>query len=133
LIDGQVGPEQLREHRIRDADVQDLLQRVEVYPDDALTRGYPRTTPVRVGVTTKGGRELIREQTDFEGAPTRPLSWDRVVEKFHWLSEPYADAELRDQIVAAVDDIESRPITELTTLLGRVSPTAASDRTRRPI
>ncbi len=133
LIDGQVGPEQLREHRIRAADVQELLQRVEVYPDDAFTRGYPRTTPVRVTVTTKRGRELIREQSDFEGAPTRPLSWDRVVEKFHWLSEPYADAELREQIVAAVHDIDSRPITELTTLLGRVSPTAARERTRRPI
>jgi 2-methylcitrate dehydratase len=133
LIDGQVGPEQLREHRIREADVQDLLQRVDVHPDDALTSGYPQTTPVRVAVTTKRGQELIREQTDFEGAPTRPLSWDRVVEKFHWLSEPYADPELREQIVAAVHDIDSRPITELTTLLGRVSPTAARDRTRRPI
>ena len=37
LIDGQVGPDQLREDRIRGGDVQDLSQRVEVSADDELT------------------------------------------------------------------------------------------------
>jgi 2-methylcitrate dehydratase len=131
LIDGQVGPEQLREDRIRSEDVQDLLRRVEVFADDALTAGYPHTTPVRVHIELRGSGRLSREQTDFEGAPTRPMPRDRVVEKFHWLSEPYADPALRDDIVAVVEELDSHPVAELTALLARVSPTPMRTRSHR--
>jgi hypothetical protein len=40
------------------------------------------------------------------------MSWDRVVEKFHWLSEPYADEQLRSRIISAVQEINSRPISD---------------------
>jgi 2-methylcitrate dehydratase len=131
LLDGQVGPEQLREDRIRRADVTALMGRVEVRPDDALTAGYPDTTPVRVRIRLADGRVLDREQRDYEGARTRPLSWDRVVEKFHWLAEPYADDPLRADLVAAVEHLDRTPVTELTALLARVSPTPERPRTRR--
>jgi 2-methylcitrate dehydratase len=129
LLDGQVGPEQLREDRIRRADVQALLRRVRVRPDDELTAGYPRTTPVRVHLRLTDGRELTREQRDYEGARTRPLSWDRVVDKFHWLAEPYADDALRAELIAAVHNLDRIEITELTALLARVSPTPGRPRT----
>ena len=53
-------------------------------------------------IVLNDGREVHREQSDFEGSPTRPMSWDRVVEKFHWLAEPFADAALRGEIIDAV-------------------------------
>ena len=81
LLDGQVGPEQLETERINRADVQDLLSRVDVKPAPDLTAAYPERMSARVHVVLQNGRTLSREQSDFEGSPTRPMSWDRVIEK----------------------------------------------------
>lgn len=130
LLDGQVGPEQLENERVRGADVQNLLRRVDVHSDPELTAAYPQRTSVRVHVTLRDGRELVREQSDFEGSPTRPMTWERVVEKFDWLGEPFGGAGLRADIVGAVDSLGDRPITELTALLGAVSCVPQRPRSR---
>lgn len=130
LLDGQVGPEQLETERVNRSDVQDLLARVDVKPASDLTAAYPDRTSALVHVVTRDGRTLSREQSDFEGSPTRPMSWHRVVEKFDWLAEPFADAALRAEIVAAVHNLDQIPVAELTGLLSAVSPTAERPRTR---
>lgn len=121
LLDGQVGPEQLETRRVGRADVQDLLARVDVKAAPDLTEAYPERTSTRVRVVLRDGREFDREQSDFEGSPTRPMSWDRVVEKFHWLAEPFADDALRREIIAAVDDLDQIAVSDLAGLLSRVS------------
>lgn len=130
LIDGQVGPEQLERSRIRRGDVQDLLSRVDVKAAPDLTEAYPERTAARVHVVLRDGREFNREQADFEGSPTRPMSWDRVVEKFHWLAEPFADGTLRDELIAAVDELDRITVTELAGLLAKVSRHSRRPRSR---
>jgi 2-methylcitrate dehydratase len=133
LIDRQVGPEQLQTERIgRDA-VTVGRRRVDVRPNAKFTAGYPQSTPVRIDVALRGGQRFSREQHDFEGAPGRPLTWDRTVEKFHWLTEQYAEEALRDEIVARVEHLGVEPVSELTRLLGDVSPARRLPKTRRPI
>jgi hypothetical protein len=34
-----------------------------------------------------------------------PMPWDRVVEKFHWLSEAFADEDLRNKVIQAVQQL----------------------------
>jgi 2-methylcitrate dehydratase len=126
-----VGPQHLKEDRIRSQGVQDLLRRVEVRCDDVLTAGCPGTTPVRVHIDLSGGARLSREQSDFERARTPPLSWQRKVEKFHGLSEPYADPARREDIVSLGEELDAQPVGELTALLARVSPTPLHPRSRR--
>ncbi|OBI93813.1 MmgE/PrpD family protein [Mycobacterium asiaticum] len=128
LLDGGVGPEQLETERVRRDDVQNLLTRIAVVPAADLTADYPERTGVRVSVATHDGRELNHQQADYEGSPTQPLSWDRVVEKFHWLAEPCCDRGLRGEIIEAVERLDEIPVTELTGLLGRVSPAAVRPR-----
>jgi 2-methylcitrate dehydratase PrpD len=130
LLDGGVGPEQLETERVLRSDVQDLLTRVAVKPAADLTADYPRRTATRVHVVTHDGRKFSREETDYEGSPTRPMSWERVVDKFHWLAEPFCDDALCGDIVAAVDQLDEIPIAELTGLLGAVSTTAQRSRSR---
>jgi 2-methylcitrate dehydratase PrpD len=130
LLDGGVGPEQLETERVRRADVQGLLACVEVEPAADLTADYPQRTAARVLVVTRDGREFSREESDYEGSPTRPMSWERVVEKFHWLAEPFCDDALRADIVAAVDHIDEIPVAELTGLLGAASRVAQRRRSR---
>lgn len=127
LLDGGVGPEQLETERVLRTDVQDLLSRVAVTPADDLTADYPQRTAARVHLRTHDGREFTREQDDYEGSPTRPMSWDRVVDKFWWLAGPFCERTLGDEIIAAVAHLDEIPVAALTALLGAMSPTA-----RRP-
>lgn len=124
LIDGQVGPAQLESERIRRADAQDLLRRVEVRPDAALTARYPDHTPVRITIRLRDGREISREQEDFEGAPSLPLTWERVVEKFHWLAEPHVREPLRTDIVDTVAVLDDVAVPKLMDLLADLTPGA---------
>jgi 2-methylcitrate dehydratase len=130
LLDGQVGPEQLETERVRRDDVQDVLARVHVEAEADLTAAYPERTAARVHIALHDGRELHREQSDFEGSPTRPMSWDRVVQKLHWLGEPFADATLRAEIIDAVWRLDEISVGELAGLLGAVSPQVQRPRTR---
>jgi 2-methylcitrate dehydratase len=133
LLDGEVGPAQLDLDRILRDDTQQLLQKVTITPADEFTRRYPGQLGCRITIKLRDGSRFVREQTDFEGSPTRPFSWQRVVEKFHWLCEPFADDALRDEIVSAVEHLDEIQTTELTTLLSRVSPEAVRRRTRKPL
>lgn len=133
LVDGQVGPEQLRNERIRRPDVHDLMGRIAIRPDAELTERYPHATPVRVDVVLRDGRRLFREQDDVEGAPGRPLTWDRTVQKFHWLAERYADDTLRNTIVTTVAELGDTPVSTLTGLVTQVSAHASFSPTRPPL
>jgi 2-methylcitrate dehydratase len=130
LLDGQVGPEQLETERVRRDDVREVLARIHVEAAADLTAAYPERTAARVHIALHDGRELHREQSDFEGSPTRPMSWDRVVQKLHWLGEPFADATLRAEIIDAVWRLDEISVAELAGLLGAVSPQVQRPRTR---
>jgi len=124
LLDGQVGPAQLEADRVQAADAQALLARVIVRPDDDYSARYPHELCTRITVRTKDKRKLVKEQLGYEGGLGNPLSWERTIEKFHWLSEAFADAELRGQIIQTVDELDARPISELTMLLAKARPEA---------
>lgn len=129
-LDGWVGPHQLETQRIMRSDVQELLERVEIEPAADLTEAYPLRTAARIHLTTRDGREFSCEQSDYEGSPTCPMSWTRVVDKFNWLAEPFCAPGLRDEIVAAVARIDEIAVAELTALLAQVSPTPLGPRRR---
>ena len=110
LLDDQVGPAQLQPARIQAPDAQALLARVEVRPDEHFTPRYPRELNARITICTKDQRILVKEQLGWEGGLANPMSWDRTVEKFHWLSEPFADEDLRNRLIETVQQLDTRPI-----------------------
>jgi 2-methylcitrate dehydratase len=125
LLDGQVGPAQLTDTRVQAPDAQAMVARVEVRPDAQLTARFPQELSARITVRTKDGRELVVEHIGYEGGLDKPMSWDRVVEKFHWLSEAFADADLRHALVRTVQQLDARPLSELMDLLAQFRPSAA--------
>ena len=124
LLDDQVGPAQLQPSRLQALDAQALLARVEVRPDEQFTARYPSELNARITIHTKDRRILVKEQLGYEGGLTNPMSWDRTVEKFHWLSEPFADQDLRSRLIEAVQQLDERPISHLMDLLSQVRPAA---------
>ena len=75
-------------------------------------------------ICTRSGKTYIKDQNGYEGGQDQPLTWQRVVEKFHWLAEPYADANLRQAIIAEVEILDERPLSVLMGLLARVKSDA---------
>ncbi len=120
LLDGQVGPAQLESARIQAPDAQAMVSLVEVHPDKELTARFPEALCARVTVNTKEGRTLVKEHLGYEGGLDQPMSWERTVEKFHWLSEPFADLKLRSRIIQAVQELDLNPLSNLIGLLAEV-------------
>ncbi|MBV8525453.1 MAG: MmgE/PrpD family protein [Acetobacteraceae bacterium] len=133
LLDDQVGPDQLTAERVQSPDAQAMVARIEVRPDPKLTARFPQELAARITVRTKDNQTFVKEHLGYEGGLDKPMSWDRVVEKFHWLSERYADEELRNKIIEAVQKIDSQPISDLMSLLGQVRQSAVYPKTRRGI
>jgi 2-methylcitrate dehydratase len=125
LLDDQVGPAQLEEQRIQAPDVQALLARVEVHPDERFSARYPQELSAAITIGTKDERVFVKEQHGYEG----PMSWERTVEKFHWLSEAFADEDLRNRLIQVVQQLDARPISDLMDLLAQVRCTAVFPRT----
>jgi len=120
LLDGDVMPEQYRPERIVQPDVQALLRQVIVKPRADYSQRFPEEMPCRLTVTLKGGRKLVKEKRDYEGFHTRPMRWETVAAKFEQLSEPYADAGLRAEIIDAVAHLDSIRVTDLISSLRKV-------------
>jgi 2-methylcitrate dehydratase len=121
LLDGEVTPAQYTAERIAREDVQTLLRKVSVRPDDALSQHFPAAMPCRLRVFLTGSRVLRLEQQDYVGFYTRPLTWEQAEAKFERLAAPYTERELRQAMAETVAHLETRDVSQLTELLARVN------------
>jgi 2-methylcitrate dehydratase len=117
LLDGDVSPAQYVPECIVREDVQSLLRRVIIQPDEALSKRFPAEMPCRIQIRLKDGRTLSIEKQDYEGFYTRPMSWEKAVAKFERLAAPYTDAAQRAALVETVAHLETREVAQLTMLL----------------
>ena len=113
LLDGEVLPRQYEPGRIVAQDVQDLLRRVHVRPDPALSARFPREHACRVRITLDDGTVLMREKSDFAGFVTRPAGWPEVERKFLDLAGP-------PPLIELVKNLEDIKLSELWNALARV-------------
>jgi 2-methylcitrate dehydratase len=120
ILDGQVMPEQYEPERIQRPDIQALLRKIGVRPLAAFSDRFPDEMPCRITISLSIGKTLVKEKRDYEGFHTRPMEWKDAARKFERLSAPYTDAGLRQEIAAAVADLESIPVADLTRCLARV-------------
>ena len=118
LLDGDVTPAQYQPERIMREDVQSLLRRVTILPDEELSKRFPTEMPCHIQITLKDGRKLSIEKQDYEGFYTHPMSWEKAVAKFERLAAPFTGATQRVAIVEMVAHLETKEVAQLTDLLG---------------
>lgn len=114
LLDGDVTIDSFDEVRRRDPVLRQLMGRIGVHEDPALTAAHageiPRW-PSRVEIRLRDGRVLARDSGPPKGHPTRPLSDGEVEAKYFALADrvlPRADSQrLLEAMwqVAELDDI----------------------------
>ncbi len=117
LLDGDVSPAQYVPERILREDVQSLLQKVTIQPDEAFTKRFPAEMPCRIHITLKDGRRLAIDKLDYEGFASRPMTWEKAAAKFERLSVPFTSTAQRAAIIEIVAHLEKNEVAQLTEVL----------------
>lgn len=117
LLDGHVLPEQYLPERILQDDIQQLLQKVEVYENPGYSARFPDEMACDITITFEDNTTISIEKRDYEGFHTQPARWETAIRKFHLLGAPFTTKDQRDQIIEMVQNIDDNPISELMDLL----------------
>jgi len=121
MLDGDVMPAQFAPDRIARDDVQQLLKKVSVRPNQEYTELYPAKMPAKITVRLQNGSVIEHEVQDFPGLASHPFTWDDSVEKFDRLVAGRVDQSVSHEIKDAVRLLESIQAKDLMQLLGRVA------------
>jgi 2-methylcitrate dehydratase len=117
LLDGEVQPEQYAPERIAARDVQDLLRRVIVTPDQTLSKRFPQEMPAVLEVELDGGRVLRAARDDYHGFHSDPFDWKTARQKFDRVTRAFLTKEAAERIAEVVASLDERPVSELTACL----------------
>ncbi|HJZ92374.1 MAG TPA: MmgE/PrpD family protein [Gemmataceae bacterium] len=116
LLDGEVTLRQFDPERFTATDVLQLLTKVKVHLDDALTPRYPRGIPNRIVVTLTDGTRLTQEVEFPRGHAGNPMTDDEVEAKFRALVEPRYGRKTADDLLERCWRFEE--VTNVTNVLG---------------
>lgn len=120
FLDGQVMPEQYLPERIVRDDIQKLLQKVDVHPEEEYSRLFPKEMACRIEIEGKDGRLFQIEKHDYKGFKTQPASWEVLMQKYRELTQAI-DKELAEKIADVIFHLDQLKVTDLTTLLGQIT------------
>lgn len=120
LIDGEVQPEQYAAERIVGADVQDLLRKVTITPDPALSARFPAQLPADLEIELDGGAVLRAKRDDYHGFHTRPFDWAAARAKFDRVTAAFIDSAERDAIAEVIVTLDERSVADLASRLGAI-------------
>ncbi|HIZ35250.1 MAG TPA: MmgE/PrpD family protein [Candidatus Ruania gallistercoris] len=123
LLDGELTPAQYAPERVIATDVQALMGKVTITPDEAFSERFPNEMPADLTITLTDGTTFRATHHAYEGFHTEPAGWDAVENKFTRLTSPFADADLRAEIIAIVRNLEHEQTATLTAALAQVSTT----------
>jgi 2-methylcitrate dehydratase PrpD len=117
LIDGEMGPAQLKQDRISDPAILELSQRVKVNVDPELAAAYPGMTATRVEIRLKNGRRLVRQVDIPKGDPRAPMTAEDVADKVRRFASQRDEGAL-DQVIRLSLELEKvGDIRQLTSII----------------
>ena len=118
ILDGEMGPAQMRESRIADPAVLDLAAKVRVQLDAELADRYPEYTASRVEIALKSGERFAAQVDVPKGDPRSPMSAADLTDKLRRFA-PKRDAAALGALADAILDLENgTDVRRLTALAG---------------
>jgi 2-methylcitrate dehydratase len=121
ILDNQVMPDQYHSERIIREDVQTLLRKIHIQPNEEFSKRFPDEMPCHIRVFLQNGNTLVKSKNDYEGFHTRPMSWETETRKFEQLCSGCADERLQKEIESAVSELDHIEVRELINLLSKVN------------
>jgi len=107
LADGEVTLAQFDPRRFTDPSLLELVAKIKVHRDPALTARYPNGIPNRLTVTLADGRTLMKEVEFPRGHAHNPMTDAEVEKKFRILVEPHYGKEKADRILTVCWELEN--------------------------
>jgi 2-methylcitrate dehydratase len=130
LLDGEIEPQQYTPERIGAEDVQNLLNRVTIVPDPALSADFPDKMRAELEVEMNDGDVLNVAREDYHGFHTRPLDWAAARKKFDRVTTGFLTPDEQDALADVIASLERHDVADLTALLGRIQPPSPSEANR---
>lgn len=109
ITDGDVTLDSFSDERLNDASLLDLVSRITIHRDDALTARYPRGIPNRLVVTMNDGSQFTEENEFPRGHDQNPMSDEEVTEKFHRMATGLLNDDQRERLLDACWSADSLP------------------------
>ena len=102
LLDGNVLPAQYTPERLTGVDIQSLLRRIVVKPNEEYTARFPAEMCTAVSIILNDGSRYRIDKSDYEGFVTRRMGWESVIAKFNDVTAAFTSERARARIVDAV-------------------------------
>jgi 2-methylcitrate dehydratase len=109
LTDGDVTLAQFAPERLSDPRLLELVAKVKVHRDAALSARYPRGIPNRLTVTLGDSRTLVKEVEFPRGHAQNPMTDAEVEKKFRMLVECRYGKGRADQVLKTCWELERLP------------------------
>jgi 2-methylcitrate dehydratase len=106
LLDGACGPAQFTDARIAASDMRDLIGKIRLVAEPALTALWPASSGGGVIVKMADGRQVSRLLEHPPGHPRNPLSGADIERKFFELADGVLAAGAVERVIAAVENFE---------------------------
>src|SRR5215475_11123607 len=100
--------------RIAAQDVQELLRRVVITPDQALSERFPQRIPAVLEVELNDGTVLRAARDDYHGFHTNPFDWATARQKFDRVTRASLSKVAADRIADVIANLDERPVSDLT-------------------
>lgn len=109
LLDGHALMDQFGENRIKDEQVLQLADKVEIEADPYFSNLYPNQWGCKVEIELNNGEIFAEIVEDAKGDPVNPLTTEEIEKKFLYLSENVLDhnqANLVIEMVRSLEDLD---------------------------
>ena len=120
LADGDVTLAQFAPERFTDSALLDLVAKVKLHRDAALSARYPAGIPNRLTITLADGKKLVKEVEFPRGHAKNPMTDAEVEKKFRTLVEPRYGKSKADRILQTCWELEK--LTSVATLIRLFDP-----------
>jgi 2-methylcitrate dehydratase PrpD len=119
LVDGNVTLDAFTDEAVRNEEVRQLLQRVDMSVDSKLQAGTDGSRPASVSIKLKNGQTLAATEKFPKGSPQLPMTPEELTAKFKACARGVISDTSRDRALQYVSTLETmRSVRPLVTLLG---------------
>jgi 2-methylcitrate dehydratase PrpD len=103
---GHVNTGDFSSARLKDRDILQLVDRIHMVSDPALSGSYPEKWPARVEIFMRDGRRLDGAVDYPKGDPENPLVEQEVIEKFRGLTADLVPPSVADRLIERTLNLE---------------------------
>ena len=117
IIDGKIGLHIFTDSAVRDQNVLNLAERVQMNLDPNLKKTDAAGRPCRVTIRLKNGQTFVREAQHAKGGPEHPMTEDELRGKFTECAREALDAGSAARALDTIEKLETvadvRPLCEI--------------------